>query len=347
MPDTILVTGGAGYIGSHTCVELLAASHEVVVVDNLDNASPRALDAVEALAGRALLERVVADVNDTAALEGVFDRHPVDAVVHFAALKAVGESVAQPLRYYANNVGGLLSLVTAMGRHDVRRLVFSSSCTVYGEPSRVPVTEDFPRCGVNPYGRTKLICEDVLTDLAAAEAGWRISLLRYFNPVGAHPSGELGEEPRGVPNNLMPYLMQVAVGRRDRLAVYGGDYPTRDGTCVRDYIHVVDLAQGHLAALEALDRHGDACRAFNLGTGTGTTVLEMVAAASEAVGRTLPHEVVARRPGDAVEVFADPSRAQAELGWKAVRPVAEMCRDHWRWQSTHPFGFEEPPAASP
>ena len=253
MADTVLVTGGAGYIGSHTTVELLQAGHEVVVVDNLSNASPRALEAVAGLAGRPVRELVVADVTDAAALDDLFRRHPIDAVVHFAALKAVGESVAEPLRYYANNVGGLLELVRAMGRHDVRRLVFSSSCTVYGEPAQVPITEDFPRRGVNPYGRTKLICEDILFDLAAAEPGWRISLLRYFNPVGAHASGELGEDPRGVPNNLMPYLMQVAVGRRDRLAVYGGDYPTRDGTCIRDYLHVVDLAQGHLAALDALD----------------------------------------------------------------------------------------------
>lgn len=339
MAETVLVTGGAGYIGSHTTVELLQAGHEVVVVDNLTNASPVALDAVARLAGRPVRELVVADVADAAALDDLFTRHHIDAVVHFAALKAVGESVAEPLRYYANNVGGLLGLLGAMGRHGVRRLVFSSSCTVYGEPAEVPITEDFPRRGVNPYGRTKLICEDVLRDLAAAEPGWRISLLRYFNPVGAHPSGELGEDPRGVPNNLMPYLMQVAVGRRERLAVFGGDYPTRDGTCVRDYLHVVDLAQGHLAALDALDGAGDGCRAYNLGTGTGTTVLELLAAASEAVGRPLPYEVVDRRPGDAVEVYADPSLAQSELGWKSTRSVAEMCRDHWRWQSAHPFGF--------
>jgi UDP-glucose 4-epimerase len=346
MAETVLVTGGAGFIGSHTTVELLQAGHEVVVVDNLANASTAALDAVAHLAGRAVRELVVADVADGAALDDVFARHRIDSVVHFAALKAVGESVAEPLRYYANNVGGLLGLLGAMRRHDVRRLVFSSSCTVYGEPASVPITEDFPRRGVNPYGRTKLICEDVLRDLAVAEPGWRISLLRYFNPVGAHPSGELGEDPRGVPNNLMPYLMQVAVGRRERLAVYGDDYPTRDGTCIRDYLHVVDLAQGHLAALDALDGGGDGCRAYNLGTGTGTTVLEMIAAASEAVGRPLPHEIVARRPGDAVEVYADPSLAQAELGWKAARSVAEMCRDHWRWQSAHPFGFGAPEAGA-
>jgi UDP-glucose 4-epimerase len=345
MRGTVLVTGGAGYIGSHTCVELLGAGYDVVVVDHLGNASPRALDVVETLAGRPLAERVVADVNDRAALDGLFDRHPVDAVVHFAALKAVGESVAEPLRYYANNVGGLVGLLSAMGRHGVRRLVFSSSCTVYGEPAQVPITEDFPRRGVNPYGRTKLTCEDILFDVAAAEPGWRVSLLRYFNPVGAHPSGELGEDPRGVPNNLMPYLMQVAVGRREHLSVYGSDYPTRDGTCVRDYIHVVDLAQGHLAALDALDRHGDGCRPFNLGTGTGTTVLEMVAAASRAVGRPLPYRIVPRRPGDAVEVYADPSLAQAELGWKATRSVDEMCADHWRWQSAHPYGFDPPSGA--
>jgi UDP-glucose 4-epimerase len=254
--------------------------------------------------------------------------------------------VAQPLRYYANNVGGLVSLVGAMDRHDVRRLVFSSSCTVYGEPEAVPITEDFPRRGANPYGRTKLMCEDILGDVAATGGGWRVSLLRYFNPVGAHPSGELGEDPRGIPNNLMPFLMQVAVGRRERLAVFGGDYPTRDGTAVRDYIHVVDLAQGHLAALDALERHGEGCRAFNLGTGTPTTVIEMIDAASRAVGRALPYDVVPRRPGDAMEVYADPGFAQAELGWKATRTIDDMCVDHWRWQSTHPYGFDAPPAGT-
>jgi UDP-glucose 4-epimerase len=338
LPGSVLVTGGAGYIGSHTCVELLAAGWDVVALDNFGNSSPRALDAVRALAGRDLVV-AEADVTDAGGLDAVLDAHPVDAVVHFAAHKSVGESVADPLRYYANNVVGLLTLIEAMERHGVRRLVFSSSCTVYGEPDRVPVDESSPLRAANPYGRSKLICEDILRDLAASRPEWSISLLRYFNPVGAHPSGELGEDPRGVPSNLMPYLMQVAVGRRERLTVFGDDYPTRDGTCVRDYLHVVDLARGHLAALGAMGEGAAGCRAFNLGTGRGTTVLEIVAAASAAVGRPLPYEIRARRPGDAVEVYADPSLARTALGWEATRSVEDMCADHWRWQSRHPFGF--------
>ncbi|MDH4147126.1 MAG: UDP-glucose 4-epimerase GalE [Acidimicrobiia bacterium] len=335
---TILVTGGAGYIGSHTAVELLAAGHDVVIIDNFDNSSPAAVEAVRTISGRDVT-LVEGDVGDSVVLDKVFANHPVDAVVHFAAHKAVGESVAVPLRYYRNNIAATAVLAEAMQRHGCRRLVFSSSCTVYGEPDRVPITEDFPLIAVNPYGRTKLVCEEMLRDVAAAEPDWHVSLLRYFNPVGAHPSGDLGEDPRGIPNNLMPYIMQVAVGRREMLSVFGGDYPTRDGTCIRDYIHVVDLARGHLAALDALDRHGPGCRAFNLGTGRGTTVLEMLAAASRAVGGPIPHEVVARRPGDAMEVYADPSAAQAELAWRAELDVDQMCVDHWRWQSKHPRGF--------
>jgi UDP-glucose 4-epimerase len=342
-PRTVLVTGGAGYIGSHTCIELLDAGHDVVVVDNFVNSVPAALEAVRRVSGRDL-ETVVADVADRDALEAVFARHPIDAVVHFAGLKAVGESVAQPVRYYANNLGSTFTLVETMRRHGVGRLVFSSSCTVYGDSERVPLAEDAPLGAKSPYGRTKLFIEEILRDAAAADPGLHVSLLRYFNPVGAHPSGELGEDPRGVPNNLMPFLMQVAVGRRDRLRVFGGDYPTRDGTCVRDYIHVVDLAQGHVAALDVLDEQGPGCRAVNLGTGTGTTVLEIVAAASRAVGRDLPYEIVDRRPGDVVEVYADPSYAQESLRWKATRTVDDMCVDHWRWQSTHPWGFGSPDA---
>ncbi len=343
MAQTILVTGGAGFIGSHTVVELLAAGNDVVVVDDLSNASAAAIDAVQAIAGRSVTF-VRADVADASALESVFSAHRIDAVVHFAAFKAVGESVAEPLRYYRNNLGSTFALVEAMARHDVRRLVFSSSCTVYGNPETMPITEDFPLGAVSPYGRTKVMNEEILSDVAASGGGWRIALLRYFNPVGAHPSGELGEDPRGVPNNVMPYLMQVAVGRRDKLSVFGGDYPTRDGTAVRDYIHVMDLAAGHLAAIDALDAGPAGCRAFNLGTGQGTTVLELIAAASRAVGKPIPYEIVDRRPGDAVQVWADPAYANSELGWKAVRDIDDMCVDHWRWQSRHPWGFADGPA---
>jgi UDP-glucose 4-epimerase len=340
MPRTVLVTGGAGYIGSHTSVELLAAGYDVVAVDNLDNSSIKAIDAVRAISGRDLTF-IEADVTDPAALRGVFARQPIDAVIHFAALKAVGESVANPLRYYRNNLGSTITLLEAMGDFGVRRLVFSSSCTVYGDPDRVPITEDAPLRAVNPYGRTKLASEDIMRDAAIADPELQVVLLRYFNPVGAHPSGQLGEDPRGVPNNLMPYLMQVAVGRRDSLSVFGGDYPTRDGTCIRDYIHVVDLAQGHLAALDAMDGLGAGCRAYNLGTGTGTTVLELVRAAEAVIGRPVPHQIVDRRPGDAMEVYADPALANAALGWKATRTVEDMCADHWRWQAGHPDGFAD------
>lgn len=340
MSRTILVTGGAGYIGSHTCVELLAAGHDVVILDNFANSSPRAVDAIEHISGRSV-EVARVDVGERGALDEVFRRYGIDAVVHFAAHKAVGESVEQPLRYYRNNVGGLMTLVEVMEANDVRQIVFSSSCTVYGEPSRVPITESFPLGAHSPYGRTKLMCEDILRDVAAAQPDWRVSLLRYFNPVGAHPSGDLGEDPRGIPNNLMPYVMQVAVGRREKLSVFGNDYPTRDGTCVRDYIHVVDLAVGHLAALDELVTEGPGCRAFNLGTGTGTTVLEMVAAAGMAVGRPIPYVVEDRRPGDVAAVWADPSLAMSALGWKAARTIDDMCVDHWRWQSRHPYGFGE------
>ena len=335
---TVLVTGGAGYIGSHTAIELLGAGHNVVVVDNFDNSSPRSVAALEKIAGRSVT-MVQGDLVDPGVARKLFVDHPIDAVIHFAAYKAVGESVAQPLRYYRNNLDSTLNLLEAMGEAGCRRFVFSSSCTVYGNPEAVPITEDSPLAAVNPYGRTKLVNEEMLRDLFVAQPDWRISLLRYFNPVGAHPSGELGEDPRGVPQNLMPYLMQVGVGRLAKLQVYGDDYPTRDGTCIRDYIHVVDLALGHLAALASLDALGPGCRSHNLGTGTGTTVLEMVAAASAAVGHPLPYEIVARRPGDAMEVWADPTLANAELGWRATRTVADMCTDHWRWQSTHPNGF--------
>ena len=332
-----LVTGGAGFIGSHTCVELLDAGYDVVVVDNLCNSSAVALERVQQIAGRELaFERV--DLLDAAGLDAVIARHRPRAVVHFAGLKAVGESTEIPLEYYRNNVVGTLYLLDAMRRHDVRELVFSSSCTVYANPERSPMVEDSPLGAGNPYGRTKVVIELMLRDLAAAEKGWSIVSLRYFNPVGAHPSGRIGEDPRGVPNNLMPYLMQVAVGRRERLRVFGGDYPTRDGTGVRDYIHVVDLARGHLAALRHLDQVRGAVE-YNLGTGEGCTVLEVISAASRAVGRDVPYEIVPRRPGDAAAVWADPSRAERDLRWRAERGLDEMCRDAWNWQRHNPDGF--------
>ncbi len=340
---TVLVTGGAGFIGSHTCVELLGAGHDVVVVDNYSNSSPRAVDAIRAISGRDLTV-VEGDAADVGLLRQIFADHPIDAVIHFAAFKAVGESVAHPLRYYRNNLGSTISLLETMGEAGCRRLVFSSSCTVYGNPETAPVSEGEALHAVNPYGRTKLTSEEIMRDVAQADDRWRIVLLRYFNPVGAHPSGELGEDPRGVPNNIMPFLMQVAVGRRESLSVFGGDYPTRDGTAVRDYIHVVDLAQGHLAALQVIDELPAGCSAVNLGTGTGTTVLELLAAAEQAIGKPVNHEIVDRRPGDAVEVYADPALANRVLRWKAERTVLDMCRDHWNWQSRHPYGFSDEPS---
>ena len=338
MGKHILLTGGAGYIGSHTAVELLEAGHDVVVVDNLMNSSARSLDRVREITGKDLTFREV-DLLDAPALDEVFDEFEIDAVIHFAGLKAVGESTEIPLDYYGNNITGTLVLLETMRLHGVRGLVFSSSATVYGDPAAVPITEDFPLSATNPYGRTKLFIEEILKDLAAAEPDWRICLLRYFNPVGAHPSGKIGEDPRGIPNNLMPYVMQVAVGRLGKLSVFGGDYDTKDGTGVRDYIHVVDLAKGHLAALDALPEMSGT-RAINLGTGTGYSVLEVLAAAEQAVGRKIPHEIVARRPGDVAECYADPSRAKRELSWKAELGLADMTADSWRWQEHNPRGFE-------
>jgi UDP-glucose 4-epimerase len=337
MPSTVLVTGGAGYIGSHTCVELLAAGHRVVVVDDFSNSSPVALDRVKELGGANLELRQV-DIRDRTALDGVFAAEPIDSVVHFAGLKAVGESVAQPLRYYDVNLGGTVSLLGAMQRHGVGKLVFSSSATVYGDPQVLPLTEESPLQAVNPYGRTKLFIEEMLRDVAAAADDWHIVLLRYFNPVGAHPSGRIGEDPAGIPNNLMPFVMQVAVGRLDKISVFGSDYGTDDGTAVRDYVHVVDLAAGHLAALDRLD-DVKGCQAVNLGTGRGNSVLEVIAAASRAVGRELPYELVDRRPGDAARVFADPALAKAMLGWTAERSLDDMAVDHWNWQRSNPNGY--------
>jgi len=332
---TLLVTGGAGYIGSHACVALLDAGFDVVVVDNLSNASEQALDRVCEVAGREVAFHRV-DLTDAVELGRVFDTHAIDAVIHFGALKAVGESTAQPLRYYHNNVTGTLVLLDSMDAHGVRDLVFSSSATVYGDPASAPVTESFPLSATNPYGWSKLMIEQMCNDLAATDERWRISLLRYFNPVGAHPSGRLGEDPSGIPNNLLPFVMQVAVGRLPLLKVFGDDYPTCDGTGVRDYIHVVDLVEGHLAALEHLE---PGCTALNLGTGRGHSVLEVLAAAREIVGHPIPHEIVARRPGDVAECYADPSLAETRLGWRATRTLEQMIADHWRWQSNNPNGY--------
>ena len=335
--NTVLVTGGAGYIGSHTCVQLLEAGRRVVVLDNLSNASERALDRVRELAdGDLVLHRV--DLRDRDAVEGVFASEDIDEVVHFAGLKAVGESVEIPLAYYDNNVAGTVSLLEAMAAHDVRDLVFSSSCTVYGDPDEVPVTESSPVGAASPYGRTKLFIEEMLRDVAAADPRWRIVLLRYFNPVGAHPSGRIGEDPAGIPNNLMPFTMQVAVGRREKLRIFGTDYDTPDGTCIRDYIHVVDLADAHLAALDALDRI-EGCRAVNVGTGTGSSVLEVVQAAGRAVGRDIPYELTDRRPGDVPRVYADTTMSRELLGWSPKYDLDDMCRDHWRWQQENPDGY--------
>lgn len=333
----ILVTGGAGYIGSHTCVELLQAGYDVVVVDNLSNSKEEALRRVEGITGKRVEFHQV-DLLDEASLEAVFRRSPAEAVLHFAGFKAVGESVAQPWRYYHNNVTGTLALLKVMERHGIKDIVFSSSCTVYGDPQKVPITEDHPLSTTNPYGRTKLIIEDILRDLHKADSGWNAALLRYFNPVGAHPSGRIGEDPNDIPNNLMPYIAQVAVGRLRQLSVFGGDYPTPDGTGVRDYIHVVDLALGHLKALERL-RQKPGLVTYNLGTGRGYSVLEVVASFERLSGRKIPYQIVARRPGDVALTYADPAKANRELGWRAERDLDEMCADVWRWQSGNPEGY--------
>jgi UDP-glucose 4-epimerase len=334
----ILVTGGAGYIGSHTCVEMIKAGLEPVVVDNLSNSKLESLRRVERIVGRAI-PFYQADVRDQAALAEVFRRHAISAVIHFAGLKAVGESVAQPLRYYDNNVGGTVSLCEAMQAAGVKHIVFSSSATVYGDPHTVPIREDFPvGATTNPYGRSKFMIEEILRDLHVADGEWRVALLRYFNPVGAHESGLIGEDPNGIPNNLMPFVAQVAVGQRPFLNVFGNDYPTPDGTGVRDYIHVTDLASGHVAALRfQADNPGIAT--VNLGTGCGYSVLEMVRAFSAASGRDVPYRIAPRRAGDIASCYADPGLAEKLLGWKAVRGIEEMCTDTWRWQSQNPQGF--------
>ncbi|MBR8057175.1 UDP-glucose 4-epimerase GalE [Burkholderia dolosa] len=334
---TILVTGGAGYIGSHTAVELLDNGYDVVIVDNLVNSKAEAVRRIERITGKTPAFHQV-DVCDEAALAKVFDAHPVTGTIHFAALKAVGESVAKPLEYYRNNLGGLLAVLKVMRERNVKQFVFSSSATVYGVPERSPIDESFPLSATNPYGQTKLIAEQILRDLEMSDPSWRIATLRYFNPVGAHSSGLIGEDPAGIPNNLMPYVAQVAVGKLEKLRVFGADYPTPDGTGVRDYIHVVDLAKGHIAALDALATR-DASFVVNLGTGQGYSVLEVVRAFEKASGRPVPYEIVARRPGDVAECYANPQAAAEIIGWRATRGIDEMCADHWRWQEGNPRGF--------
>lgn len=335
----VLVTGGAGYIGSHTAVVLHEAGRDVVVLDDLSNSSPAAVDALRALT-RPDLPFVEADAADVDAVGRAIADHGVDEVVHFAAFKSVSGSIADPDGYHRNNVGSTVGVVEAMRHNGVSRMVFSSSCTVYGEPTDLPVTEDSPISASNPYGATKVACEELLATEAEA-GGLDVLLLRYFNPVGAHASGDLGEDPRGTPDNLVPYLMQVAVGRRESLSVFGDDYDTPDGSAIRDYIHVVDLAEGHLAALDALaaDRGSRGCTAVNLGTGTGYSVLDVLAAAGRVIGRPVPHQVVGRRDGDIQRIWADPSLAADLLGWRAGRGLDEMLADHWRWQQRHPDGY--------
>ncbi|MBO6004756.1 MAG: UDP-glucose 4-epimerase GalE [Verrucomicrobia bacterium] len=331
MAEKILLTGGAGYIGSHTAVELLEAGYEVICVDNCYNSSPDALKRVEKITGKTV-KFYQDDILDADAMHRIFAENKIDAVIHFAGLKAVGESVSIPLKYYHNNISGTVVLCEAMQKAGVKRIVFSSSATVYGLPKSLPIREDFPLSATNPYGRTKLMIEEILRDLAVSDPEWSISILRYFNPVGAHKSGQIGESPRGIPNNLMPYIAQVATGKLTKLRVFGNDYPTPDGTGVRDYIHVTDLALGHLAALKrALTKTG--VDVYNLGTGNGYSVLQLLKAFEKAANKTIPYEIVERRPGDIAACYADASKAKAELGWQATRGVDEMCEDVWRWQS--------------
>jgi UDP-glucose 4-epimerase len=334
----ILVTGGAGYIGSHTCLELLGNDYEVVVVDNLSNSKEESLNRVMDLAGKRL-EFYKVDLLDKVSLNGVFEEDSFDAVIHFAGLKAVGESVYSPLSYYNNNVAGTIALCEVMIKHNIKNLIFSSSCTVYGNPHKVPITEDFPLFPTNPYGRTKLIIEDILRDLHRADHTWNVALLRYFNPVGAHQSGRIGEDPNGIPNNLFPFISQVAIGKFPFLSVFGDDYPTPDGTGIRDYIHITDLALGHLKALKMLSSNPGVVT-YNLGTGRGYSVLEIVTAFEKATGKRIPYRITGRRPGDIALCYADPSLAKKELGWSTERGLDEMCTDSWKWQTNNPSGYE-------
>ena len=336
---TVLVTGGAGFIGSHTVLELLNNDHKVIVIDNLSNSSAESLNRVTQITGNKPVF-YAKDLNDRSALKEIFRIHDIEAVIHFAGYKAVGESVANPMMYYRNNIDSTLTLCEVMKEFGVSNLVFSSSATVYGDPSKVPITEDFPVSATNPYGRTKLFIEQILRDLAIADGTLSIALLRYFNPVGAHKSGLIGEDPNGIPNNLMPYISQVAVGKLEQLSVFGDDYPTPDGTGVRDYIHVVDLAKGHLKALEKLGT-STGVLTYNLGTGSGSSVLDMVKAFENATGKKVPYTIAPRRPGDVAACYADPTKAESELGWKAERGIEEMCEDTWRWQSNNPNGYRK------
>ncbi|HAV1333460.1 UDP-glucose 4-epimerase GalE [Vibrio parahaemolyticus] len=335
----VLVTGGMGYIGSHTCIQMIEAGMTPVILDNLYNSKSTVLERIEKVCG-VKPTFIETDIRDKAALIEALKAHNIEAVIHFAGLKAVGESVEKPLEYYDNNVNGTLVLVDAMREAGVKSLVFSSSATVYGDPASVPITEDFPTSATNPYGRSKLMVEECLTDFQKANPDWSITLLRYFNPVGSHPTGELGEDPQGIPNNLMPFISQVAVGRREFLSVFGSDYPTKDGTGVRDYIHVMDLSDGHVAALEKVGSKAG-LHIYNLGTGNGYSVLEMVKAFESACGKNVPYQLVERRPGDIAECWADPSKAMNELGWKASRTLEEMTGDTWRWQSNNPQGYPD------
>lgn len=337
MTDSILVTGASGYIGSHTCLELLEAGYSVIAIDNLSNSRQESLIRVQDITGKPL-EFIQCDLLDRQGLDAVMKQYHPGAVIHFAGLKAVGESVEKPLLYYKNNIGGTATLLEAMTRAGINNIVFSSSCTVYGIPKTLPITEDFPLEAFSPYGQTKLTIEYLLKDLQAADPGWNVSILRYFNPVGAHPSGEIGEDPLGIPNNLMPYISQVAVGELEQLKVFGGDYETPDGTCIRDYIHVVDLAQGHLKALEKLGENPGTI-IHNLGTGRGYSVLEVVQAFEQASGKDIPFKIVERRAGDTTAVYADPKRAEQELGWKAGLDLQQMCKDAHHWQTKNPKGY--------
>jgi len=334
---TILVTGGAGYIGSHTVVELLNSGQNVVIVDNLVNSSIEALHRVESITGKSVTF-YQGDVLNKALLQKVFSDHQIHSVIHFAGLKAVGESVAQPLKYYENNVTGTLVLCEVMAEHGIKNLVFSSSATVYGDPASLPITEDFSTGATNPYGQSKLMVEQILHDLNHADSSWNIARLRYFNPVGAHVSGRIGEDPNDIPNNLMPFIAQVAVGKREKLSVFGGDYPTHDGTGVRDYIHVVDLATGHLRALEKLNTKPGLVT-YNLGTGQGYSVLDMIKAFEKASGKSIPYQIVERRPGDIAACYAAPQKAKTELGWQATHTLEDMADSSWKWQSTNPNGY--------
>lgn len=335
----ILVTGGAGYIGSHTCVELLNAGYEIIVIDNLINSSIKALERVEEITGKKLTFYNV-DLLDRPALENIFDKESIESVIHFAGLKAVGESVSMPLEYYYNNITGTLILCDVMRKHGVKDIVYSSSATVYGKPEAVPVKEDFPLSATNPYGRTKLIIEYLLEDLYVSDNSWNIIMLRYFNPIGAHKSGKIGEDPRNIPNNLIPYITQVAIGKLEHLGVFGDDYDTPDGTGIRDYIHVTDLATGHIKALEKL-KEKPGILAYNLGTGKGHSVLQMVKNFEKVSGRPIKYKILPRRPGDIATCYADPTKAKLELGWEAKRDITEMCEDSWRWQEKNPNGYDD------